>query len=75
MLAKRNLHQQFNVTKCGLIISSEFPEIAASPDALFHCKCHGMGVIEAKCSWKHRYFNIYNCYISPLFYIKSESHG
>ncbi|KZS21144.1 Uncharacterized protein APZ42_011999, partial [Daphnia magna] len=55
MLTKRNLHHQFNVTKCGLIISSEFPEVAASPDALFHCKCHGMGVIEAKCSWKHRY--------------------
>lgn len=28
--------------------------MAASPDGLFYCKCHGDGVVEVKCSWKHR---------------------
>ena len=37
----------------GLHISDQHPYIAASPDAILHCECHGMSVLEIKCTWKH----------------------
>ncbi|KZS04142.1 Uncharacterized protein APZ42_032963 [Daphnia magna] len=53
-LRERNLHPSFTVTKCGLILSTSFLGMAASPDSLFVCECHGRCVVEVKCSWKHR---------------------
>lgn len=53
-MRERNLHPSFTVTKCGLILSTSFLGMAASPDSLFFCECHGRCVVEVKCSWKHR---------------------
>ena len=41
-------HKNFEVQKCGLIIHSERTYIAASPDALVSCDCHGCGLCEIK---------------------------
>lgn len=53
-MAKEKLHPGFKITKCGLIISPEYLGMGASPDGRFDCECHGIGVLEVKCSWKYR---------------------
>ena len=47
-------HFGFTMTNSGLIINLERPYLAASPDGLFNCQCHGDAVIEVKCPFKHR---------------------
>ena len=56
-MKKEHIHEGITITKCGLIISSEYLGMGASPDGLFHCDCHGSGVVEVKCSWKYRNSN------------------
>ena len=50
----RKKHKHLQVSECGLFIDIEFPYIAASPDALVSCTCHGKGLLEIKCPWTHR---------------------
>ena len=45
------LHEKFEVRKCGLFISTELPYIAASPDALVSCICCGEGCVKIKCPY------------------------
>ena len=52
------LHEDLEFLDSGLIISLLAPWLAASPDSLVCCKCHGLGVIEAKCPHKHRSITI-----------------
>ena len=47
-------HKSFTCKEPGLVISSSYPYLAASPDGEISCKCHGDGLYEAKCPWKHR---------------------
>lgn len=54
LLIEHNLHTSFDIKESGLIISTSIPFLAASPDGIFNCPCHGKGVIEIKCPWKHR---------------------
>ena len=42
-------HDDISITKCGFHISSKYPYIGASPDALVQCNCCGEGVVEVKC--------------------------
>ena len=37
----------------GLRICQSKPCIAASPDGLVECSCHGRGLVEIKCPYKH----------------------
>ncbi|KAI9562465.1 hypothetical protein GHT06_009898 [Daphnia sinensis] len=53
-MRERNPHPSFTVTECGLILPTSFLGMAASPDNLFFCECHGRCGVEVKCSWKHR---------------------
>ena len=42
-------HDDMSIMKCGFHISSKYPFIGASPDALVQCNCCGEGVVEVKC--------------------------
>jgi len=42
----------------GLVINSQWPFIAASPDGIINCTCHGQGVLEIKCPYSHRYESV-----------------
>ena len=42
-------HHNFKLEKTGLIIDQNRPWLAASPDSILTCKCHGTSVIEIKC--------------------------
>ena len=47
-------HSHFSVTEVGLFVSVKYPFLAASPDGLVECACHGKGCLEIKCTWTHR---------------------
>jgi len=47
-------HHNVSVSQCGLVIHTEFPYLAASPDALVSCDCCGKGVVEIKCPYKYK---------------------
>ena len=51
-------HKNFKLTDTGLIVSEELPFLAASPDGLVSCSCHGAGLLEIKSSSKHRDLSI-----------------
>ena len=44
-------HVNFSVRDSGFVIHREYPEIAASPDGVTWCDCHGEGSLEVKCPY------------------------
>lgn len=53
-------HKNLTVRDCGLFVDEVFPVFAASPDGVRNCLCHGEGLVEIKCSYKHRDVNVHN---------------
>lgn len=53
-IGRLNEHPGFSLSRTGALISTEFPFLAASPDAVFSCPCHGKGVVEIKCPFKFK---------------------
>lgn len=49
---ENNLHSNFDCKCVGLIISITHPFLAASPDRICHCECHGKFVLEIKCPFR-----------------------
>jgi hypothetical protein len=47
-------HNNFKINDAGLFVHSKKAFIAASPDGVASCKCHGEAVIEIKCPYKIR---------------------
>lgn len=47
-------HQVLNVEKCGTFLGKRKSYIAASPDSVVTCKCHGKGLIDIKCQFRIR---------------------
>lgn len=52
-MENRNCHKDYLLSESGLRISTAYPFLAASPDAVFDCSCHGRSVVEVKCPFKH----------------------
>ncbi|EFX67064.1 hypothetical protein DAPPUDRAFT_331416 [Daphnia pulex] len=52
-LKSESLHTAFSIDDAGLTIYQSHPFLAASPDAIFNCPCHGRAVVEVKCPFKH----------------------
>ncbi|KAL3862190.1 hypothetical protein ACJMK2_026409 [Sinanodonta woodiana] len=52
----KNEHN-ISITGCGLIVSVDYPFLAASPDSLVHCEhCkETSGIVEVKCPFKYRH--------------------
>jgi len=48
------LHDSFEVKKCGFHRSPEFPFIDASSVGLVNCKCIGEECLEIKCQFCHK---------------------
>lgn len=44
-------HYEFDCFCSGLVISKDYPFIAATPDAFRQCACCGKGVVEIKCPY------------------------
>lgn len=45
-------HRNTTNRSSGLVLDKIHPYIAATPDQLLSCDCHGDGVLEIKCPWK-----------------------
>ena len=52
--AMKSEHGGFNIRDSGLVVDTTFPLFAASPDGVRTCECHGEGLVEVKCSYKHK---------------------
>jgi len=61
-------HENFSTTECGLFVDCTFPIFAATPDGMRTCACHGDGLVEIKCSFKHKDSNIHEI-CDPSFYL------
>jgi hypothetical protein len=67
-------HRSFILNGCGLIVDQIFPIFAATPDGSRKCKCHGNGIVEVKCSYKHRDEAIRDIpSIDTSFYLEKET--
>lgn len=44
-------HPKVQVMDCGLVVHSQYPFLAASPDGIVSCPCCGRGVLEIKCPY------------------------
>ena len=47
-------HKDFRLNETGIVLSTQYPYLGASPDALVECSCCGKGIAEFKCTWSHR---------------------
>lgn len=55
VLSVSDIHSNFKVDDCGLLLLSDCPYIGASADGLFTCQCHNEKVtVEVKCPFSHR---------------------
>lgn len=52
--AMEDIHENFVFENCGLVVSSDCPFLAASPDGLGKCECHSATLVEIKCPYKYR---------------------
>ena len=67
-------HVDFEVQKAGLLISTKYPFLGATPDGIVSCSCCGTGLLEVKCPFKYRDSN--PCEINDTsFYLQIEPDG
>ena len=48
-------HDEFISEDIGLVLCHDFPFLAASPDGVAKCSCHGISMVEIKCPYKYRF--------------------
>ena len=48
-MTEPSLHDTTFLSKSGLVVSTEWPFLGASPDGFIQCSCWGKGVLEIKC--------------------------
>ena len=53
-------HSNFIATESGLVISTKYPFLAATPDGFVECSCCGKGVLEVKCLYTLRSENLFD---------------
>ena len=47
-------HVDFEILPAGLLVSTKYPFLGATPDGLLSCSCCGTGLLEVKCPHKYR---------------------
>ncbi len=60
-------HNDARILRAGLFISTDNPVLAASPDGIFKCSCHGEALIEIKCPWSARDRSIRKKEVVPTY--------
>ena len=73
-VAMESHHEFFSLQSAGLLVSTKFPYLGASPDGVICCSCCGTGLLEIKCPYKYR-----NCDIKSVsdsdFYLQLNQSG
>ena len=65
-------HLGFKVSSCGLMISTDYPHMGASPDGIVSCDCCGERVLEVKCPFScvDKTFLEVTCTTEPTFFLQ-----
>ncbi len=63
-------HRDFSVSDSGLMINPKWPFLGASPDGVVNCYCCNRGVVEIKCPYCHRNYDIVESTIDKKFCLK-----
>ena len=71
----RSKHKKMEIQKCGVVLYGEIPIIAASPDALVTCSCHGVRPLEVKNPFTHRNLPIIEFANQPSTCLESTASG
>ena len=66
-------HETFQIGDSGLVISSDYPYLGASPDGIVSCGCCGIGVNEIKCPYCKRDNSINEAVEDKKFCVQSVS--
>ncbi len=59
-------HDDFKVTKCGLLVNADMPFLHATCDFYCYCDCCGLGCGEVKCPYCLEGFDFGN-YVTKRF--------
>ena len=54
----KEVHISLNYQPAGLHVDTQYPHLGASPDGLIDCECCGAGLIEIKCPFKYRQWDL-----------------
>ena len=65
-------HSNLKVRDTGLVISTNWPFLGASPDGIVCCDCCGHGVIEVKCPYCVRNKHLEDAVKDKSFCLKEE---
>ena len=66
------MHQSCRTKKCGLYLSTQFPFLGASPDAIVSCSCCDTSVVEIKCPYMHRDVTICEALLDKDFCLDND---
>ncbi|XP_035987601.1 uncharacterized protein LOC118560572 isoform X2 [Fundulus heteroclitus] len=70
----KDRHEQFSLHETGLVVDQQFPLFAATPDGIRSCVCHGDGLVEIKCSFKHKDLCVKDIpKVDKTFYLEKDS--
>ena len=58
----------------GILISTKYPFLSATPDGVVSCDCCGSGLLEVKCSYKYRDINPSDI-ADVNFYLQTQPDG
>ena len=67
-------HESFSVQSAGLLVSTKFPFLGASPDGVISCTCCGTGLLEIKCPYKYRNSDIKSITDSNFYLQLDQNH-
>lgn len=66
------IHENFEMSECGLKVKQNEPWFGASPDSVVSCNCCGKGVVEVKCPFSCKDKSLQEVIKSKTFYIKKK---
>ena len=67
-------HNNFSVHSTGLLVSTKYPFLGATPDGTISCSCCGTGLLEIKCPYTYRNVNPSDI-MNESFYLQTKSDG
>ena len=70
-LEMEKIHSDFQIHAAGLLVSTKYPFMGATPDGIVSCSCCGTGLLEVKCPYKYRDINPSDI-TDANFYLQTE---
>ena len=67
-------HGDFEMHTAGILISTKYPFLGATPDGVVSCDCCGSGLLEVKCPYKYRDINPSDI-ADVNFYLQAQPDG